>query len=619
MKNGGSPERRILNYFVKALHHRGPDSAGIWTNGSCGFAHTRLKILDLSDRANQPWTEGTTALVFNGEIFNHAELRRELSQRYAFVTRSDTEVLFRALQVWGTDAIDRLRGQFAFAFHDGARNQLVFSRDHAGICPLYIHETETALYFASEIKPLLSIAPCRLDPDAVREYLAFRYSLPNGRTLFSGIDRFPAATWRRIDLTTNQRQDQRYWRLSFSSGPQDITEATETFTKLFDNEVTKQTMGDVPVGLFLSGGIDSRAVLYGLSRTAPAVTAFTMNFGSDDPEAREVHTLESQYGFSSRHIPFAETLNDIEAVTKAIEEPFGDLIMCANFRLAHAASSELKVILSGEGGDEAFCGYDHQRAFNRLLGIGNGAFWLGTALALRVLPPSLTAWLNNYPGGFGSPEQARIRRVHDRLSCPADAFLELVRLFDDDELEQLLCTKFRRTHGHKIDDRPVRDAVESENAVWRGVMRAEIEQLTLPLNLLKQDRFCMSASIEGRVPLASREILDFAGTLPKSLQMGSTAKPLLSRYANKAKTAKRAFSLFSTSHLGEEINRLLEHYADRDTVESMEVLDWPSVERLRHSVKSGGILAVKQAMAVLVLMVWWRVFAPDGIGSPRSA
>jgi asparagine synthase (glutamine-hydrolysing) len=597
--------------MLSCLGHRGPDAGGEWWKTGVALGHRRLKIIDLSDAANQPFSDGTDALVFNGEIFNFLELRKQLEEQYEFVTNSDTEVLFRGLQYYGKDCIDRLRGQFAFAFHSGRDGSLLLARDHVGICPLYIREDDRFFYFSSEIKPLLTIQPARLNPAGVADYFRFRYNIQNGRTLFEGIRRFPPAHFLHINLNTGKRIEKRYWRLSFAERTRSGNEVQREFNSLLDREITAQKVADVPVGMYLSGGIDSGALLSGFAKTSSEIQAFTMTFSKADEDGERVAELASRYRFDRNLIEFtSQSLEVLEDAVSSLEEPFGDLIICANYLLARQAAQKVRVVLSGEGGDEAFCGYDHQRAYMKMRRLQRHPVLAAVAgAALSAAPSCLLAKATSYPGGFGKEEKDKIGRIFRKLSNPGDAYLEMVSLFTNDELQELFTREFFGQIPCEAEQpNPIRDIFAGGEHPWQAVMRAEIEQLALIVNLVKQDRFGMRFSLEGRVPLVSRSVLEFAASLPFERLFAKVNKQQLLGYSGYRLIKKKPFSLMANRWYIDAVMSLMDKYAGREPIEENGILSWQAVQRLREQLSGGGMLAVKKAMAVIVFQVFQNAF-----------
>lgn len=590
--------------------HRGPDAEGVWNSDRLVLGNRRLKILDLSDEANQPFTDGLDVLVFNGRIFNYRELRSELGESYSFKTQCDTEVLFRALQKWGTDALQRIYGQFAFAFFSQSDQTLLLARDHVGICPLYVLETDEFLYFASEVRPLLKFHAGRLDPDAVLDYFTYRYTIQNGKTLFKDIQRFHPAHFSLIDLHRGKRIDQRYWRLDFNT--RDITkeEAQCTLNGLLDAEISSQRSADVPVGLYLSGGIDSGALLAGYARTASSIEAFTLQMQETDPDVTRVEELARTIGFRPNIVPFSDRYFDqLGDVIEDLEEPFGDLIVCANHMLARTAASKVKVVLSGEGGDEAFLGYDHQRAFLKLLPLNSNSLLRRSASSvLAITPPWLFARLQSYPGYFAAEEMTKVRQVVSKMAEPADAYVQLVSLFSPVELKQLFTPAFWQRTSRSADIETIRETFAVDDEIWKSVFRVEVEQLTMIVNLLKQERFGMHFSLEGCVPFASKPVLEFVASLPYDVLCTKINKELILNYSQQKVIKKKPFSFFHDKQHLARLLQLMDQFVSPQQVSADGIFSGAEVRRLRVAAEAGSILGVKKAMAVLVFAVWHQRF-----------
>lgn len=602
--------QREINNMIMQMRHRGPDAQGSWFLPKLALGHARLKILDLSDAANQPFSDGEDALVFNGEIFNYVSLRKELSDRFVFKTKSDTEVLFRALQTWDEETLDKINGQFAFAFYRASSRTLLIARDHVGICPLYTFETEDAFYFASEIRPLLSIAPSPLNRQGVIDYFVYRYNIQNRRTLFKNILRFPAAHFLKLDLNNKQRVEKRYWRLRFKESERSPRRLQEELNRLLDVEIAAQQAADVPVGLYLSGGIDSGALLTGFAKGMSDIKSFTMTFPGDNEDSLRVTEFAKMYGFEKEEIKFSENgFSQLEDAVFSLEEPFGDLIICANYLLAQNASRKVKVVLSGEGGDESFCGYDHQRAFMKMRELSrHKPTNMLARILLSIATPRAIAFLNTYPGRFEYREQSKLKKVFDKIREPAESYLSLVSLFEGADLESLFSDDFKCGEPVESDATPIREVFAGENDVWRAVMRSEIEQLTLTINLLKQDRFGMRFSMEGRVPLVSKQVLEFAASLPYYEIFSKVNKIHLIRYSGLNIIKKKPFSLFFNKLFLGELIKLMDKYVTESNVKECSVLSWSSIQRIKLELPGGGIIIVKQAMAVLIFLVWFTVF-----------
>ncbi|MDH3223541.1 MAG: asparagine synthase (glutamine-hydrolyzing), partial [Gemmatimonadota bacterium] len=311
----------IVARMARTLEHRGPDDLGVWVSGDnrVGLAHTRLSIIDRAG-GPQPMEAEGCVLVFNGEIYNHGTLRGQLSDRgHAFVSRSDTEVLLRAYLEWGQGAVDRLDGMFAFGLWDSKREILVLGRDRAGKKPLFYGRAGGRLWFASEIKGLAAGGmPCRVSPGALPAYLTYGY-VPNPATFYEGVRHLPPGTVARVDLRVGRPirapVERRYWQLEFRGEDMSRREVLEGIRSRFVAAVDRRMESDVPLGAFLSGGIDSTLVVGVMSRLVQRpVQTFSIGF-ADDPAYDETHyaRLASQ-AFGTEHTEFRIRQEPIELV-----------------------------------------------------------------------------------------------------------------------------------------------------------------------------------------------------------------------------------------------------------------------------------------------------------------
>lgn len=378
----GKADPTVLARMVAQLAHRGPDSGGVWTEGGVGLGHRRLAIIDLSQAAHQPMvsSDGETVISYNGEIYNFLVLRAELeAEGVVFASRSDTEVILWGFRRWGMGRLlARLNGMFAFALWDGRDRRLYLARDRFGAKPLYLWQDGTAVRFSSEIKAFLShpAFSVKVDCQALGEYFAFQNVLTE-RTLFAGVDLVPPGTVIEIDGKGLRRR--RYWDYDFSHPDDSMTaeDAVEATSAAMATAVERQLVADVPVGAYLSGGLDSGSIVSLASRHIPRLTTFTAGF-----EMSSVEGIESTFderrnaeaiAFACRTQQFEQVINagDIAWALPRLVWHLEDLrlgMSYPNFYVSRLASRFVKVCLSGAGGDELFGGYPwrYYRVFRSL-------------------------------------------------------------------------------------------------------------------------------------------------------------------------------------------------------------------------------------------------------------
>jgi asparagine synthase (glutamine-hydrolysing) len=359
---------------VASLRHRGPDDDGIWSDRHVQLGHTRLAILDLSPLGHQPMgdRQGRYWITFNGEIYNYLELRHTLAELgYPFKSQSDTEVLLAAFAEWGSDCLARLRGMFAFAIWDCQQNRLFLARDRTGEKPLYYWADKTHFYFASELKTLVALLPHRpeLDPEAIDLYLHYQY-VPEPRTPLKGVMKLAAAHYLWIDLATWQVEPQRYWHLNQIQPIEG--DITERLRHELDQTLSLTLRSDVPVGIALSGGLDSGGIAaLAAPKYKDVLQAFSVGYPGHPAcdERQQAKALADQLGlpFKDVELRTEELVNFFPKLVAAMDDPIADIAAYGHSAVMHlAAAHGVKVMLSGIGGDELFWGYDWVMEATRL-------------------------------------------------------------------------------------------------------------------------------------------------------------------------------------------------------------------------------------------------------------
>ncbi len=487
-----------LQRMAAALEHRGPDDSGIFLHGNVGMAHTRLSIIDL-EGGHQPLFDDSRglALVANGEIYNYIELREELlAAGRPFASHSDCETILQAYAEHDRDFLPRLRGMFAFALHDAREATLTLARDRLGIKPLFYCETADGIAFASEIKALLALLPSppAINPRALVQYLQSQFNTGED-TIFEGIRRLPPGSAMRIDARGRIERWQYWSALDVAPRQCSFAEAAEEFDTLMDSAMHEHMRADVPYGLFLSGGVDSAVLLAMLHRYQDKpIRSFSVGFAGDQlsDELDDAERMAQQFGteHTSLKLDQRAVFHRLVHTVWSADDLMRDYASLPTDILAQHASRELKVVFSGEGGDEVFAGYGRYRqsAVHR---------WVKNLLA----PGS---------GGFRT-------RGHWRKPWPSRVF--------GSEL-QAATSAVRE---------PFIQAWQATPAQWSDVQRSQYTDLTtaLPDNLLvKADRMLMGFGLEGRVPFLDHRIVEFGLSLPDALKIQSSqGKLFLKRWA----------------------------------------------------------------------------------------
>ena len=519
----------LLPAMVKALAHRGPDDSGLHVDGDAGLGMTRLAIIDLvTGRQPMSTDDGSAWLVFNGEIYNYRALRTELEARgHVFRTRSDTEVLLRAWQAYGEQCATRLAGMFAFALWDARRHVLVLGRDRLGKKPLYYWQGDGVFLFASEIKALLChpAVPRALDPEAFHHYLAFGYA-PAHRSMLAGVGKLAAAHV--AVLERGRLVARRYWSLPPAAPAATIgfDEAAARVRAGVREAVRMRLESDVPLGVFLSGGIDSAAVVASMRDvTSGPIATFTVGFAGEAsfderPVAR--HIAERFETDHHEDVLVPDVAGLLPGVIEALDEPFADSSAIPTFAVAMSTSRHVKVALSGIGGDEAFAGYP------RYLGVRLAGRYARLPRALRGLlsrmaelvpeSESSTNWggrLRRFVGGDGETLAAR--------------YVGWTRFFGEATLAQLGTAALRACWREDVEAaaRGAFAAYGHHDPV-DGAFRADLTTYLPDDLLLMADRMSMAHALELRAPFCDHTLLEMSLALPPTLKLrGGRLKALL--------------------------------------------------------------------------------------------
>jgi asparagine synthase (glutamine-hydrolysing) len=490
-----------------ALVHRGPDGDGLRRGPGYALGHRRLAIVDLAGGAQPMATPDERLWVtFNGEIYNHEELRAELVQAGAtFRTRSDTEVLLHGYREWGSALASKLHGMFAFVLVDEEAHVLYAARDRLGKKPLYWCEHEDGVAFASELKALRELPRTwRLRPDAIAQYLALRY-VPDPITVFEGVHKLPAA--HQLHVRDGRVNTERYWRLRFSPDERPPREHGEEVLSRLDDAVSSRLMGDVPLAPFLSGGVDSYAVVDSMTRSlGRPVEACTVGFADARYDERPgARASASACGAVLREEVLApEDLVDLDWFGETFDEPFSDSSAIPTYHVSRLARRHVTVALTGDGGDEAFGGYRRYLFDVR----EHRARWLMPRAAWRTLG-------SLYPKADWLPRALRAKRTLQNLGRdPAEAYARSVSALLPEEVFGVLRRDLHEAAGdpHAAVLRAYR-ASDASHPLHRAVA-ADLETWLPGGILVKADRASMAVSLELRAPFLDHRLLEAAATIP---------------------------------------------------------------------------------------------------------
>jgi len=517
-----------------AMVHRGPDGAGVWTDLGVGLGHRRLSIIDL-EGSPQPMhsADGRAVIVFNGEIYNFRELRSELEKDGAqFRTEGDTEVILAAWQRWGIDCLEKLRGMFAFALYDLDKRQLLLARDRFGVKPLFMaHLSDGSLTFASELKGLLAhpLLRRRVDPQALDAYLTWGY-VPDTHSILSGVEKLPAGHFLLLEHGKTPGTPKRWWDIDFSkraSGSE--ADLSAQLVHLMRDAVQSRMVSDVPLGAFLSGGVDSSSVV-ALMSEASAEPVRTCSIGFDVDALDETsYAQQVAEKFDTTHQARTVGQDDfvtIDQLAAMFDEPFADASALPTWRVCQLAREKVTVALSGDGADEAFAGYRRQ------------VFHHNEERVRSLLPSGLRSSLfgtlgRYWPKADWAPRPLRAKATLLALAeSGEEGYARGLSITTPDVRAAIYSDEFAKTLGsHRAEDELI--GLMRDAPARSGLDRAQYADLNfwMPGDILtKVDRTSMAVSLEAREPLLDHRLVEFAASLPENMRVsGSTGKYLLKK------------------------------------------------------------------------------------------
>jgi len=513
---GGTDPSWDYRAALESIAHRGPDSSKLHLEAPVRVGFRRLSIIDLGEEANQPMfaSDGATWLAFNGEIYGFRSVRQNLEKRgHVFRTRSDTEVVLNSYLEWGDEFVDHIDGMFAIAIWDARQQELKLFRDRPGIKPLYYFHDGVRFAFASELKAIeIACGPgvLQVDETALYDFLGYRY-VPTPKTLYRNCFKLPPAHALSFDPATGSiRGPRRYWRVEVPEEPvrRSLDECCEELRSLVDASVRDQMIADVPLGFFLSGGVDSSTVVAAASKAEADVSTFSIGFDSqavsETPFAREVAELFGT-NHHERMLSQADARESLPSLKAWFDEPFADESAIPTFLVSKVARENVTVVLTGDGGDEVFGGYRTYPRFARYDRLptwppfmDSVTYWLrrpfrprgSAARILNLIEMAFSGGPSLWARIMAGMPTAEKRAYRDRFEIPAD--------YDD----------WWHYRAHWREDLPLRTRLQ-----W-----VDFHTFMPDMVLTKVDRTSMAVSLEARVPLLDRRIVEFSFSVPEEIR-----------------------------------------------------------------------------------------------------
>ncbi len=610
----GQPSAALLEAMNGTLRHRGPDGSGSYLGPGVGLAMRRLSIIDL-ETGEQPIAneDGSVWVVFNGEIYNFRELREQLERKgHVFQTATDTEVIVHAYEEYGDGCVEHFNGMFAFALWDESRRRLLLARDRLGIKPLYYYLSANELVFGSELKAVIShpAVPREIDFGALNQFLTIEY-IPAPRTIFKDVQKLPPG--HRLVVEGDNARVEPYWRIPHAPVRGSEQECVERLRELIRDAVEMRMVADVPLGAFLSGGIDSSTIVAFMSQASTQAVR-TISIGFDDATYNELpYARMVAEHFGTNH--YEEVLqSDIAGMAvrlvQHLDEPFGDFSIFPTYLVSEAARKFVKVALSGEWGDEIFAGYDTYVAQGVAARYER---WMPGVLRRRALP-----WLMNMvppqPEKKGLVNKAK--RFVEGAALPSELQHTRWMMFMNEKERRALYRPavYEALNGNSPE--ALMGAYFDEAADFDQMAQqqyVDVKTYLVDDILTKVDRMSMAVSLEARVPLLDHRIVEFAMNLPPQLKLqGGRTKVLLRKAVGDMLPApvldkpKEGFSIPLKHWLREDLRPLMTDLLAPDTVlrrgyfEPATVAQWVDEHLARRANHS------HRLWALMVFELWHR-------------
>jgi asparagine synthase (glutamine-hydrolysing) len=611
----GAPDAEGVRRAARAIAHRGPDAEGFWFEGPAGIGHRRLSILDL-ESGDQPMQREGVVIAFNGEAYDFAPLREELRAKgHPFTSRSDTEVVLRAYLEWGEEFPEHVHGMFALALWDSRRRKLLLARDRLGKKPLYYFLRGSRVVFGSELKALLAHGgvPRELDPEALVQYLACEY-VPAPATILSGVRKLPAAHLAVLDERGFRLR--RYWDLPAPSNEgMEPGEAATELVRLLDAAVKKRLVADVPVGVFLSGGVDSTSIAALAVRHKRPLQTFSIGFveeSFDESPWAELASRRLGTEHVSEKFSGQDCLDLLPAAAAQLDEPFADPSFLPTLLLSRFTRRHVKVALAGDGGDELFAGYDPFLAHRPAALLARVPRFLRDTVQwlVRLLPASS----RNMSLDF------RLKQFLRGLDAPASLrHASWIASFLPEEIGALLQPELRPLASPEVAFRQVLEDAARSGAAPGSVDEALRYYLTRYLAddiLVKADRASMAASLELRAPYLDTQVVEFSARLSWRLKMSLTRTKLILRRALRGtvpeeilRRPKKGFGIPVAAWMRGPLRPLLEEVLSERALHDGGVFDPPAVRALLRTHLEGRADLRKPLWTLLMFQLWRKNYA----------
>lgn len=628
-------DKTLLKKMCNSIAHRGPDQKGLLIDKNASIGHRRLSIIDLSEKGKQPMSneDETIWITFNGEIYNYLDLKPELEARgHKFKSETDTETIIHLYEEHGEQCVQQLWGDFAFAIYDSQKKKILLARDRIGVKPLFYHfEQPTGKFsFASEIKAIITDKQVKreINPNALRQYLTYRYVF--GReTIFTNINRLLPGECATFDIKTKKLTIKKYWDANSENA--NIVNKTEQyylkkFLELCENSVERRLMSDVPLGVYLSGGIDSSSIVAMMNmikqkkENIGEINTFSIGFGRKESDETEYARQVSDY-FNTNHKEFIVGSNAIKTLPKIIwhcDEPLADPALIPTFFLSQEAKKHATVVLTGDGGDETFAGYEQAKFMLLANKINKIPFAKNLAICgIKIMPDFVMNKIFKYSSAMGREGIKRAEELLRASNNKVKAYTAITGLFNDKEIKKLATNKINNAE-------PAMNFLDKEffankkNNLLNRILYTELKTL-LPENMLmKTDKMTMANAIEARVPLLDHRITELAFKMPTYLKLNGWKEKYILKKSMQDKLPKtitqrkkQRFYVPIDKWIKEDLKPVIEELLSNKTLETQGYFNKQHIQKILSKYNNAPLFYARQLWTLTTFQIWHSMYIDE--------
>lgn len=617
-------DKELSRKITSIIEHRGPDDKDYYLDKGISLGHRRLSIIDLSKNGKQPMSDSDDEIVitFNGEIYNFKEIKKELKE-FKFKSNTDTEVIIYAYKKWGIKCLDKLNGMFSFCIYDKRKKIFFLARDRIGIKPLYFFHNDDKFLFASEIKSILEYeeVPRDINPESLNRFITLRY-LPGRKTLFKNIQKLLPGEYMIFDLKKCNLNINSYWNIK----KEDINKSEEYYSKktleLLEDSVEKRLLSDVPLGAYLSGGLDSSTIVSLMHKIKQKrednneIKTFSVGF-EDDKAEDVLYAKKISEIFNTDHKEIMLDDQAVKLLPKIIwnlDEPMADPALIPMYSLSKNAKKKVTVILTGDGGDEIFAGYDQYKFLKWGDKLKNLPYTTKISSLMKKIPSPILNKVYKYSSDMGNESFKKVDSMIGALkeNNSSKAYYELLSVINDEERKDLIRKEKFRTFDYEELNK---NFFTEKKDILRNLTYFDTKNLLPESFLMKTDRMTMAHGVEGRVPFLDHNLVQFAHNIPSKLKLkGNIPKYILKKSLEKnlpkevIYRKKQTFNVPIQNWLEKNLKEYRNSFLNEREISDMGLFNYKYIQKISDNYKKGKLFYARQMWNLMCFKIWYDKF-----------